>query len=309
MSTQRISEWLAKVQVGRAARWLAPNGGTLLIVALLLMTQSLWARPLAAPNAPGPSATEINYQANASDSAGNPITGEYAITFTIYDALTGGNVIWGPEIHPVVNIQDGLFSVGLGSILPGGIPTTVWDGDRYLEVTIGSQTLAPRELIRAVPIAHVALQALTLSVDTVNGAMLAHSGFGSSSVALNNFVVRGPVTSADLTTTAEVLDGVIWDLSPIVGNSAEMVLLYVYIDDDAADSYFQIVPTDVAANSRYNAPFVKPTNVNNSSGHFIWVRCDSSQQIKYKIDAKSSDGILSELGVTVVGWFEPAATP
>ncbi len=159
MSTQRISEWLAKVQVGRAVQWLAPNGGTLLIVALLLMTQSLWARPMAAPNAPGPSATEINYQANASDSAGNPITGEYAITFTIYDALTGSNVIWGPEIHPVVNIQDGLFSVGLGSILPGGIPTTVWDGDRYLEVTIGSQTLAPRELIRAVPIAGLALTA------------------------------------------------------------------------------------------------------------------------------------------------------
>jgi hypothetical protein len=56
-----------------------------------------------------------------------------------------------------VDVSEGLFSVGLGSKTSGGIPTTTWNGDRYLEITVGGETLAPRELIRSVPIAGMAL--------------------------------------------------------------------------------------------------------------------------------------------------------
>jgi hypothetical protein len=56
-----------------------------------------------------------------------------------------------------VEVSDGLFSVGLGSKTSGGIPTTTWNGDRYLEITVGGETLEPRELIRSVPIAGMAL--------------------------------------------------------------------------------------------------------------------------------------------------------
>ena len=70
---------------------------------------------------------------------------------------TGGNLVWGPESHAAVPVSDGLFNVGLGSLTSGGIPTTVWNGDRYLEVTVNGETLEPRELIRSVPIAGMAL--------------------------------------------------------------------------------------------------------------------------------------------------------
>jgi hypothetical protein len=79
------------------------------------------------------------------------------MTFALWDAATGGNLVWGPESHAAVPVSDGLFSVGLGSQTSGGIPTTVWDGDRYLEITVGGETLSPRELIRSVPIAGMAL--------------------------------------------------------------------------------------------------------------------------------------------------------
>jgi hypothetical protein len=138
-------------------RWLIPNGGTLLIVAILLMTQSLWARPFAAPNAPGPSATTVNYQGRLADDAGVPLTGTYGMSFALYDAATAGNLIWGPESHTAVPVSEGLFSVGLGSQTSGGIPTTTWNGDRYLEITVGGETLSPRELIRSVPLAGMAL--------------------------------------------------------------------------------------------------------------------------------------------------------
>lgn len=142
----------------RVIRWCLPNGGTLLIVLALVLTANVWARPLAAPNtAYGPAATTVNYQGRLHDAAGNPLSDTYTLSFTLYDAMTGGNVVWGPENHVGVVVTDGLFDVGLGSVIPGGIPTTVWNGDRYLEVAVEGQPLSPRELIRSVPIAGMAL--------------------------------------------------------------------------------------------------------------------------------------------------------
>ncbi len=146
----------------RALRWLTPNGGTLLLLAALLLTQNVWARQVAAPAAPGPSATTINYQSHLSGSDGTSLNGTVGLTFTIYDALTDGNVVWGPEEHQGVEVADGLLNVGLGSKTSGGIPTSVWNGDRYLEVAVNGQPLSPRELIRSVPIAGIALQAYTV---------------------------------------------------------------------------------------------------------------------------------------------------
>jgi len=139
-------------------RWFLPNGGTLLLVAALVLTANAWARPLLSPaSAPGPSATTVNYQGRLANTGGSPLTGTYGMTFALYDAPTGGALVWGPESHAAVPVSNGLFSAGLGSQTSGGIPTSVWNGDRYLEATVGGETLSPRELIRSVPIAGMAL--------------------------------------------------------------------------------------------------------------------------------------------------------
>jgi len=102
----------------------------------------VWAKPLASPaSAPGPSATTVNYQGLLADSGGNPLDGTYGMTFALYDASTGGNLMWGPESHAAVPVSEELFSVGLGSQTSGGIPTSTWNGDRYLEITVGGETL------------------------------------------------------------------------------------------------------------------------------------------------------------------------
>jgi hypothetical protein len=142
----------------RLARQMVPNGGTLLLVAALILTQRVWAEPLlGTANTPGPSATTVNYQGRLTDNAGAPLDGTYGMSFALYDAATDGTLIWGPESHTAVAVSGGLFSVGLGSQTSGGIPTTTWNGDRYLEITVGGETLEPRELIRSVPIAGMAL--------------------------------------------------------------------------------------------------------------------------------------------------------
>jgi len=166
-----LGEWWASRQKAQAGtpgnppnrlrdflRWMVPNGGTILLVLVLILTQQVWARPLQQEvNVPGPSATTVNYQGRLADAAGNPLDGTYGMTFALFATDSGGSPVWGPESHPAVPVSGGLFSVGLGSQTSGGIPTTVWDGDRYLEIAVGGETMSPRELIRSVPIAGMAL--------------------------------------------------------------------------------------------------------------------------------------------------------
>ncbi len=142
----------------RFLRWMVPNGGTLLLILVLILTQRVWARPSPdSLNVPGPSATTVNYQGRLANPAGDPLDGSFAMSFSLWDTPSAGNLVWGPENHAAVPVAGGLFSVGLGSQTSGGIPTNIWDGDRYLEITVGGETLSPRELIRSVPIAGLAL--------------------------------------------------------------------------------------------------------------------------------------------------------
>ena len=160
---------LGNGRLHRLARWLMPNGGTLLIALLLILTQNVWAGPAQTPaSAVGPSATTVNYQGRLADSSGNPKTDTFGMSFSIWDAAAGGNIVWGPENHIAVPVTDGLFNVALGSQTTNGIPTTVWNGDRYLEITVAGETLAPREIIRAVPIAGMALTVPEGSIQSRN---------------------------------------------------------------------------------------------------------------------------------------------
>jgi hypothetical protein len=138
---------------------------TLSVLALLLMgARQVGALDgLLAPAAQnvGNSATTINYQGRLANENGIALNGQYDLKFAIYDAAEGGAMIWPvdgePELHEDVIVSDGLFSVGLGSRTTGGVPTGVWSGDRYLQVWVESEELAPRELLRSVPIAGMAL--------------------------------------------------------------------------------------------------------------------------------------------------------
>jgi hypothetical protein len=102
------------------------------------------------------------------------------MSFALYDAAESGTLIWGPESHTAVPVSEGLFSVGLGSQTSGGIPTTTWNGDRYLEITVGGETLAPRELIRSVPIAGMAL---TVPDGAIGAAQIADGAVGTAALA------------------------------------------------------------------------------------------------------------------------------
>jgi hypothetical protein len=83
---------------------------------------------------------------------GQPVNGTTSLTFRLYDAFTGGAQIGSP-ITRTVNVQNGLFTVQLDFV-------AVWTGeDRYLEISVGSTTLAPRVKITPAPYAAFAASA------------------------------------------------------------------------------------------------------------------------------------------------------
>ena len=98
--------------------------------------------------------TTIPYAGRLSDSVGQPAAeGVYDFTFTLYAAETGGEPLWS-EVQAGVAVQDGSFSVSLGSVSP--IPPAVLSG-RILWLAVGVRgpgesdltTLAPRQRVSA----------------------------------------------------------------------------------------------------------------------------------------------------------------
>ncbi len=93
-----------------------------------------------------------------------------AITFTIYDAASGGTALW-METHPAVSVADGLFNVRLGSIT--GL-NDYFGAPRWIGIAVGSDTeMSPRESFSSVAHAY--------RVHTVDGASGGHI-FGETSV-------------------------------------------------------------------------------------------------------------------------------
>jgi hypothetical protein len=121
-------------------------------------------------------AQQMNYQGRLTDSAGNAVgDAQYSITFDIYDAATGGNKVWGPEIIPADTVQ-GRFNVILG-------PTDTTARDiinafnggttRYLQITFQGNPILPRQQMLAAPVSFRALVADTVTNGSIGTAQLA----------------------------------------------------------------------------------------------------------------------------------------
>jgi hypothetical protein len=73
-----------------------------------------------------------------------------SMRFRIYDALTGGTMLWDSGAL-TVSVSNGLFTVQLNP------PVSVWTGaDRFLEIQVGATTLSPRVRLGSTPYANTA---------------------------------------------------------------------------------------------------------------------------------------------------------
>lgn len=160
-----------KIQNGQENRfrqlllWFIPNGGTILLMAILIATQSVWAQNRVIST--NSSTTTISYQGRLLDSNGLPVNDPgLGITFRLYDTDTGGSPLWS-EDHIGVPVQDGLFHVLLGSMDPIPLSLLSASGSLWLGVQVGSDNeMAPREQVASVPYAMIAGSVLNEAITT-----------------------------------------------------------------------------------------------------------------------------------------------
>jgi len=103
----------------------------------------------------------IAYQGRLAEADGSPLVGDHAVGFRIYDAETGGSLLWEEEHRLTITVDDnGTFSIMLGSLKPfGKLPFNqpLWVS---LEVD-GEGEMAPRLRLTAVGYA--------INADTLDG--------------------------------------------------------------------------------------------------------------------------------------------
>lgn len=102
---------------------------------------------------------DIEYKGRLTDSVGAPLSGPVSLSMRIYDVIAGGFPLYA-EDHPNVVVDDlGAFSVklGAGSAVLGAFDPSLFSGvNRYIEVVVGGDVLAPRQALGSVPWALVA---------------------------------------------------------------------------------------------------------------------------------------------------------
>ena len=138
---------LKKVPFGWLARHLIPNTGTLIVLALFFLSQSVGAKPSATPAMPEATATLLNYQGTLTDKTNTPINSDVEMVFDLYHSAEGGTPFW-TEAHTgtqAIEVTNGQFHVLLGSQVT--IDPADLIGDLYLGVTVNGEELLPRELL------------------------------------------------------------------------------------------------------------------------------------------------------------------
>jgi len=96
---------------------------------------------------------QLSFQGRLTDSSDNPITTAVNVTFKLYDDATAGSELYSSGACSITPDQDGIFNTIIGDTTCGDeIDASVFSENTevWLEVTIGAETLDPRQQIATV---------------------------------------------------------------------------------------------------------------------------------------------------------------
>jgi hypothetical protein len=144
---------------------------------------------------------KMSYQGYLTSPTGVPVSATVSMTLKLYDALTGGNLVWS-ETQPVA-VANGVYNVVLGiGLVP--LDETVLNGPRFLTVAVETDPdMTPRTPLASAPYAILA-KALdgTINASQVTGTLaVANGGTGLASITTNG-LLYGQGTSAPAVTSA-----------------------------------------------------------------------------------------------------------
>jgi hypothetical protein len=118
----------------------------------------------------------INYQGRYRVN-GVPQSGSVTMRFDIYNAVTGGSELFSEDGVTVI-VSSGIFNYQIGSHTTGGLSGIDWSQayGYYLQLTINSHSMSPREQLMSVPFAFFASSASALVGGGATGVQLGSSG-------------------------------------------------------------------------------------------------------------------------------------
>jgi hypothetical protein len=178
---------------------------TIRIAFMLLATGALQATGWAAQTVP----PLVNYQGLLVNSDNSPLAnGMHQVQFRIFDQITGGTLIWGPQSN-IVAVYNGQFNVLLGPTDGASRPLAdAFKGaNRYLELQVSnSLPISPRQQILSAPFA--------LNAQTLNGTNWG-AVFDNGDPATGK--IPGSMISDGSISSSQIADGTIQvtDLGPI----------------------------------------------------------------------------------------------
>ncbi len=170
--------------------------------------------------------TLINYQGQLVDASGTPLaTGNRKLEVSIFDAATGGTVVYGPQVFAQTPVVNGYYNILLGPVdtTNRSIENSFAGGERYLEVKVDDKVMSPRQRILSVPFAFNAKNATMaagVAAGGVASSMIAPNAVGAAQIAAN--AVGATQIADNAITAAKVADGAVGS-SEIVDNSIQTV--------------------------------------------------------------------------------------
>ena len=167
---------------------------------------------MAYPSTPNRTSRILSYQGRLTNTSQNPINTSTEMSYKLYDADSGGTQLWSSNTCTVDPDQDGIFNVNLGAGSGAGaddescgaeIDDSVFteNANVWLEVTVGAETLSPRQPIRTVAYAINAetLQGLPPAEIASNSTILMMDSNGEVVLGTATPVLKSASTSSSLT--------------------------------------------------------------------------------------------------------------
>ena len=159
----------------------------------------------------------LNHQGHMMGSDNVPVGGVSDVTFSIYNAPTGGTLVWSHTLSVV--FDNGFYSVTLGPGNPSLSADTFDNSELYLGITLdGQNEFAPRNLIVSVPYSMQAAKA-----QSVEGEVRAVGGLTVDGTEVinseGNIIGATPTANNHLTTKAYVdgsVDAAVGDLTNVL---------------------------------------------------------------------------------------------
>ncbi len=133
----------------------------------------------------------ITLQGRLSDTNNNPLNGNYDFDLKIYDAASGGTLIWS-ETQNDIPVANGIFNILLGNVQT---LDDDFDDQYWVEISVESSTLSPRVRLTSSPYAYFAENVDTTVIEEATADLYVNETGDTMTGKLNTRGIKSEIPS------------------------------------------------------------------------------------------------------------------